>query len=202
MRITIQPLFLVMLLCVALSGHIATYSLIMLSLFFHEFGHLVAARCVGVRIRNCEIMPYGGEITFINEFERTKKQSLIVSVGGPIASLLGIILASFLPEPIASPLIYYQSILLVVNCLPLWPLDGGRIVYYSLLAIKPGLNVYAHLLSLSLCFFTIIFLLAFFLFKQYVLALLSGFLLIQVMKEWRLRKYRLAFEKIVLNRLT
>ncbi|MER2106349.1 MAG: site-2 protease family protein [Solibacillus sp.] len=202
MRMTIQPLFLVMLLCIALSGHVATYSLILLSLLFHEFGHLAAAKCAGVRVRSCEIMPYGGEITFMNEYELTSKQSLIVALGGPVASLVGILIAFFLPEPIAKPLIHYQSIILFVNCLPFWPLDGGRIFYYTMLVLKPNLKIYASFLSLSLCFFTIIFLLALFLFEQYVLALLSVFLLIQVVKEWRLRKYRAAYEKIVLNRLT
>lgn len=202
MRITIQPLFLVMLLGVALSGHIATYSFILLSLLFHEFGHLVAAKCAKVRVRRCELMPYGGEITFMNEYELTSKQSLIVALGGPVASTVGILIALLLPEPFAKPLIHYQSIVLMMNCLPFWPLDGGRIFYYLMRVLKPNLKIYASFLSLSLCFFTIIFLGAFFLFEQYVLALLSFFLLIQVVKEWRLRKYRAAYEKIVLNRLT
>lgn len=202
MRITIQPLFLVMLAGVVLSGQVATYSLIMLSLLFHELGHLIAAKCVGVLVRRCELMPYGGEITFVNEYELTKTQLLIVSLGGPIASLVGIGITYFLPDPFAGALFFYQSILLFVNCLPLWPLDGGRIFYYALQIRKPSPKIYEYVLAFSVCIFSLVFFVAIFLFEQYILAVLSIFLLSQLIKEWRLRKYRAAYEKIVLNRLT
>lgn len=202
MRITVHPLFLVVLMTVALSGHIAMYSCMMLSLFVHELGHLVAATYVGARVRRCELMPYGGEITFENEYRLTSKQRLIVALGGPIATVLGMLITFALPDVIAKPLLFYQSILLIVNCLPFWPLDGGRIVYYSLLGVKHGFNAYVQLLWLSYCFFTIMLLLALLLFEQYVVALFSLFLLLQVAKEWRFRKYRAAFEKNVLKRLT
>ena len=202
MRITIHPLLLVMLLTVALTNDIATYCLLLISLVFHELGHLLAAKWVNVRVSSCILMPYGGEITFINNYAITAKQWLIIALGGPIASVIGIVIASFLPELLAHPLTYYQSILLLINCLPFWPLDGGRIICYGLLTLMPNSKIYNYILICSLYFFILVFLVACFLWQQVVVALLSIFLFLQVYKEWRLRKYRAAYQKIVLNRLT
>lgn len=201
MRITIHPLLLMMLLFVVLTKDLAAYSLLLLSLLFHECGHLLAAKCTAVQVKACVLLPYGGEIVFNNHYAITAKQGLIIALGGPVASIVGLLVATLLPEPLGQPLIFYQGVLLLVNCLPFWPLDGGRIIGYLLLVFMPDVKIYEVVLLYSGFFFLVILLASLFI-QQYAVAVLSIFLSIQVYKEWRLRKYRAAYQKIVLNRLT
>lgn len=202
MRLTVHPLLLVVLLGVAFTGNVAMYSLILISLVFHECGHLVAAKSVGAHVERCTIMPYGGEIIVKNEYQLNEVQLLVIALGGPLASLVGIVLASFLPAALAQPLMDYQLILLAVNSIPIWPLDGGKVVCYTMLIFFPKVKIYETFLSLSLCFLTIIILIALWYLDTVFILLLSLFLWWQVFKEWRIRKYRSAFQKHVLNRLT
>src|SRR4051794_39864267 len=96
-RITIHPVFLMLLLFIALTGNIALYSMIISALLLHEFGHLVAAKCVGAQVVKCVIMPYGGEITLKNEHQLQPEKLLLIALGGPLATVLGILIAYFLP---------------------------------------------------------------------------------------------------------
>lgn len=202
MRIAIHPLFLIVMLVIALTGNIAMYSIIILSLLLHELGHLLAAKYVGARIKRCIVMPYGGEISFENEYQLNEWQLFIVAAGGPVATLVGIAISSFFPPTLAQPFIEVQLYLLLLNCLPLWPLDGGKIMYALLQMTFQKVKFYEAFLSLSLCFFSILILVALFVLQHIVLAFFCLFLWGQVYKEWKIRKYRRAFQKVVMNRLT
>ncbi|KYG92400.1 stage IV sporulation protein FB [[Bacillus] sp. KCTC 13219] len=108
-----------------------------------------------------------------------------------------------LPPLLAAPFFKVQFYLLCLNLLPFLPLDGGKIICYLLLTLFPKAKIYELFLSLSLCFFTIIAILAFIMLPKSIPVLLLSILLwINLVGEWKYRKYRIAYEKIVLNRLT
>jgi len=93
--------------------------------------------------------------------------------------------------------------LLFINLLPIYPLDGGQIVCNSLLKITPKKKIYERYISTSFYFITIIVVVTLLLLPQSIfLAVLSLLLWSEVIGEWRFRKYRSAFEKVVMNRLT
>ncbi|MEC1178344.1 peptidase [Metasolibacillus meyeri] len=201
LRITIHPLLLVVLLTMVFTGNIALYSIILCSLIIHEVGHLLAAKAVGLQLKSCVIMPYGGEIKL--QQEGTYLQKLIIAFGGPCATLIGMASCIWLPPLLAEPFLKAQFYLLCLNLLPFLPLDGGKIICYTLLTLFPRAKIYEVFLSLSLCFFTIIAVVAFILLpKSIPILLLSILLWMNVLGEWKYRKYHIAYEKIVLNRLT
>ncbi|KOS69730.1 stage IV sporulation protein FB [Lysinibacillus contaminans] len=185
------------------SGQIAYYSIILGALLWHEAGHLFAAMLCGVKVKSCVIAPYGGEIEFENPTIVDGKSLLWIALGGPIATLLGIGFAFFTPDLIAIRLINVQLVLLVFNLLPVIPLDGGRIILALLYIFYPSAKAFEFYHSFSLFFVTVLLLITInYLPQSIFLVILCLFVWLQIIKEWKYRKYRLAFEKYVMYRLT
>ena len=187
----------------SLSGQIAYYSIILGALLWHEAGHLLTAKLCRVKVKSCVIAPYGGEIEFENPAIVNEKSLLWIALGGPIATLIGIGFAFFMPELIAIRLINVQLVLLIFNLLPILPLDGGRIVIALLYIFYPSAKAFEIYHSLSLFFVTVLLLMTLnHLPQSLFIVVLCFFMWLQVIKEWNYRKYRLAFEKYVMHRLT
>ncbi len=203
MKVKLHLLCIPLILFMIFSGQIAYYAIILTSLLWHEAGHLLVAMLCGVKIKSCVISPYGGEIEFENPAAVQTSSLLWIALGGPIATILGIGLAFFMPELIATRLINVQLVLLAINLLPIIPLDGGRIVLACLFLFYPSVRLVEYYYSLSLIFASILFIITLINLPQSIfLAVLCLFIWLQVLKEWKYRKYRVAFEKYVMNRLT
>ncbi|WP_336635839.1 stage IV sporulation protein FB [Lysinibacillus fusiformis] len=203
MKIKLHLLCIPLVFVMIFSGQLAYYAIIFFSLLWHEAGHLLAALLCGVRVKSCVIAPYGGEIQFENPAVVQASSLLWIALGGPIATILGIGLAFFMPELIAGKLISVQLVLLLVNMMPILPLDGGRILLAWLFLYYPKAQVVEMYYWLSFMVATTLFLITLnFLPQSIFLAIICLFIWLQVLKEWRYRKYRIAFEKYVMNRLT
>ncbi len=185
------------------TGQIAYYAIILSSLLWHEAGHLLIAMLCGVKVKSCVITPYGGEIEFENPAVVPATSLLWIALGGPIATILGIGLAFFMPELLAIKLIHVQLVLLAINMLPIIPLDGGRVFLACLFLFYPRVRAFEYYYWLSLIIaFTLFMITLWYLPQSIFIAILCLFIWLQVLKEWNYRKYRLAFEKYVMNRLT
>lgn len=185
------------------TGQIAYYAIILSSLLWHEAGHLLIAMLCGVKVKSCVITPYGGEIEFENPAVVPATSLLWIALGGPIATIIGIGLAFFMPELLATRLINVQLVLLAINVIPIIPLDGGRIFLACLFLFYPRVHAFEYYYWLSLIIAFILFMITVCYLPQSIfLAILCLFIWLQVLKEWNYRKYRLAFEKYVMNRLT
>jgi len=125
--------------------------LLFLCVTLHEFGHILAARRFGVRTREILLLPIGGMARMERIPERPRDE-LLVALSGPavtIAIALVLVLAfGGLPDPEAvfsgvtprdllGQLAYANLSLLAFNLLPVFPLDGGRVLR-ALLASKLG----------------------------------------------------------------
>ncbi|MGG2055845.1 site-2 protease family protein [Lysinibacillus pakistanensis] len=203
MRIKLHLLCIPLVLLMIFSGQIAYYAIILTSLLWHEAGHLLAATLCGVKVKSCIITPYGGEIKFENPAVVPASSLLWIALGGPIATIIGIGLAFFMPELLANKLINVQLVLLAINLLPIIPLDGGRILMACLFLFYPSVRTLEYYYWLSLIITSIIFILTLINLPHSIfIAILCLFIWLQAIKEWNYRKYSLAFEKYVMNRLT
>lgn len=203
MKYSIHPAFLLLLLMIAFYGNIALYSVMMISLVIHELGHFLAAKFVGVQVDTCKIMPYGGEMTLKHEMQLSYRQLIIVAMGGPIATIIGIVLSLLLPPLLKGLFIEIQLFILCINLLPIWPLDGGRILCFTLLKQYPYSKLFEYYVSNSFYLLTVTIIVLLYLLPQSLaLVVVSIFLWSKVIRDWRNRKYRSAFEKHVMNRLT
>ncbi|MCM3388075.1 site-2 protease family protein [Ureibacillus chungkukjangi] len=203
MRMTIHPLFLPILFTIVLYGNVSFYALILSSLIIHEVGHILAAFFCKVKVERCVIMPYGGEIELKGGNTIAPKKQLIIALGGPIATLCCIAVTPFLDPLLADLVLKIQIVLLGINLIPIWPLDGGRIIMALIHIFCPRIRMVELYLTISLILITFTVIITFILLpKTLFLLVLSIFLFIQIVNAWRFRKYRFAFEKHVIKRLT
>lgn len=106
-------------------------------LFAHELGHLAAAAWMKAPIGEMRVMPFGAQMTFLNEPDQAAE--LTVALAGPCASLLlsavlgGLLyaLGSAVVPALAGFLrraLHQSARIAALNLLPALPLDGGRIL--------------------------------------------------------------------------
>lgn len=119
---------------------IETYAIIMIFAIIHEFGHLIAGLLLGMKPKKIEIMPYGVSIKFqltTNDYNKKIKKGnilelkkILVAIAGPLTNIIIIIIATQIKLGIFNQMIIiYANILLILfNLIPMYPLDGGRII--------------------------------------------------------------------------
>lgn len=203
MRIKLHPILLPFFAFLALTGGISLYALIFLSLLVHEAGHVLAAKWAGMRVSSCTILPYGGELSIPKRHLYSKKARIGVALGGPIATAMLLVIVSFQSVPGAAELKRIQLAILLLNLLPILPLDGGQALS-TLLERKEKRQQ-----SKSLFLMGSILLLA-----AGLLVLMNGFpdtllymcvaafLLFQNISSYRYRKYEYAYERLIEKQLT
>ena len=120
------------------------YACLMLFAMIHEMGHLLAGLLLGMKPEKIEIKPFGFSINFrlttkdynkkIKKANLLEIKKFIIALAGPITNLIIIIIALNMKGNIWQILIIiYTNILLIIfNILPVYPLDGGRIIKYIL----------------------------------------------------------------------
>ena len=119
---------------------IEIYATVMIFAIIHELGHLSAGLLLGMKPKNIQINPFGVSINFKtlpNDYNHKIKKAnllelkkILVAFAGPLTNIILIIAIIFIPFPEDKKIIYiYSNILLIaVNILPIYPLDGGRIL--------------------------------------------------------------------------
>lgn len=116
----------------ALTHQIKIYAIIMLFALAHELGHLLCGILLNLKPKSISIMPFGVSINFeIYEYRKLiELKKIIIAVAGPITNILISIITIFLKINIEiKELIIYSNILIATfNMIPLYPLDGGRIL--------------------------------------------------------------------------
>ena len=111
-----------------------TYTFVsLLALLLHETGHLFCASAFHLKVSEIEIGPFGGIIS-VDSTRITKAKQIILSLSGPLFSLLGYIFSYFMILN-ASPFTYLyldflriNLLLFLFNLLPVLPLDGGQLL--------------------------------------------------------------------------
>lgn len=83
---------------------------------------------LGLKIRKFHIMPFGFKITFeeTGNYQKNEIKKILISAIGPFTNLLIMVLAIILK--LHSNIIYSNLIIAIFNLLPIYPLDGGRIL--------------------------------------------------------------------------
>ena len=116
----------------ALTHQIEIYSCIMLFAFIHELGHMVAGIFLKLKPKSLNLMPFGISITFETyEYKKlVEVKKIFIAIAGPLTNLIICIITSLLHIKTETKLlIMYSNILIALfNLIPIYPLDGGRIL--------------------------------------------------------------------------
>lgn len=126
------------------TGQIEIYCLCLLFALIHELGHVLVARILGNKLLKFKIMPLGFSIflqTNIEDYNKKIKKgnmyvlkNLIISIAGPITNIIIFLVAFFLPIELMlkEKIIYINAIIAIFNLIPMYPLDGSKILQNAL----------------------------------------------------------------------
>ncbi|WP_432358404.1 metalloprotease [Sporosarcina sp. UB5] len=203
MKLRLHPILAPFFLVLMITGGLAFYSIVFISLLFHEAGHVVAAKMSGVKVRSCTIMPYGGELRIPNRYSYGKRQRVFVAIGGPIATSILLLLPILFNFPGDEQFLRIQLVILSLNLLPILPLDGGQAISATLETEEKKFEVRAAYLVFSIVVLIVASLLLILELPETVLFLaLALFLLFQNISAFKFRKYEQAYERLKRKQLT
>ncbi len=107
------------------------------SILIHELGHALMIRKYGLPTE-IHLIAFGGFATF-PQGRLSRKESFLVTAAGPgvqfVLGILALMLLNVLPipseslmRPLLSFLVWVSLVWSVLNCLPVFPLDGGQML--------------------------------------------------------------------------
>lgn len=166
----------------------------------HELGHFLCAIFFKIEVDKIYIYPFGGISKLNISLNENLWKELLVLLMGPIFQMIfSIILTNI------NYLSSYQELIKIYNCtilsfnlLPIYPLDGGKLLNVILsfnISFKKSLNI-----SLLISYLTIFSLFIFCLYKdiKFNLIIIISFLIYKVFIETKNKEY--IFDKFLLDR--
>lgn len=148
---------------------------VVLLLFVHEMGHVIAAKQKGLPVSAPLFIPFLGALITLKKHPLDAKTEAYVAFGGPVLGTIGAVVvfvaAYFMNSPLLYSLAYIGCFLNLINLLPIHPLDGGRIAtavtrWLWLVGLVGGLVVIIYLRSFIFSLIWAMF--AFDLYQKYV----------------------------------
>lgn len=122
-------IFLIIILYI-LTKNIKVFAISFIFILLHELGHAIPGIILGLKIKKININVFGLSIEFENYGKERLNNKIIIDMAGPAINIITFIIAVILKnEEIA----YINILLAIINLLPIYPLDGGRIVKNLLL---------------------------------------------------------------------
>lgn len=188
MRFRIDLKIFIFLILFYFTKQIETYAMIMIFAIIHELGHLLAGLLLGMKPEKLEIMPYGVSISFklfpkdynnkIGRGNILELKKIFVALAGPITNLIVILIFLHINVGIFLNLIiiYVNILLILFNLIPIYPLDGGRILKAILHILFGKRRAEKYINTIS--FVTLILLTAFASIAIFILENISIFLIV------------------------
>lgn len=179
---------------------IELYSIIMIFAMLHELGHLLCGILVGMKPSSIKVMPFGFSISFRPDIEEYNYKILngniitlkkiVIALAGPLVNLIFIILFYNLNLNIIDKqmIIFSNLVILIFNILPIYPLDGGRIlkgILHIIFGIKNA-KIYTNDISIVVTIFlTFASSIAIYYFKNIAILFIILFMWFLILKENR-----------------
>lgn len=207
MQIKVNIQIFIFLLIFYFTKQLEVYTVLMLLAFLHECGHLSAGLLLKLKPKRLEINPFGLAVIFEefgsrnNIFELKK---IIISLAGPLTNLIIMLAVIFINPSIAEltkEIIIYANILIIAfNLLPIYPLDGGRIIK-GILYIYKGRNaadnISNKIANIGAILLTFAGSIAIYYFKNIAILLMLAYLWVLVIKENKKYALKERVEKII-----
>ena len=184
---------------------IQIYAIIMIFCMIHECSHLFAGLLLKMKVKQVTLLPVGLSIEFsltkrdynekILKSNRLEIKRIIIAMAGPLVNILIMLFILFMkPTTNLSMMIMYSNLLIAIfNLLPIYPLDGGRILksILSLLVNTVNATIYMNKIS-NIVLFLITFLFSILIYdlKNIALLVILIYLWYIVLKENKIYKMK------------
>ncbi len=132
-KVKIHPLFIVLGVLYAFTGKIGLFLICTVSALLHEFGHSVVAGSMGYALNKITLTPFGA-VASGNVDGLKKADELKIALAGPFVNVtMGIFCVALWW---CFPIVYAFTDVIaeanftmaIINLIPVYPLDGGRVV--------------------------------------------------------------------------
>lgn len=163
LNIKIHP-SLCILLFLSLFGGLASKLLIfILIIVLHELGHILVARCFNIKCQSLRLTMLGGMIDLDDYSEKNTFIKIIINSSGIMVNILLILIfkvikLDFMDNTIV---VNYNFLMILINLLPISPLDGYKIFYNILTLFFDDEYAGECMFYLSLIFLSILSILLF-----------------------------------------
>lgn len=122
-------IFLIIILYI-LTKNIEVFAMSFIFILLHELGHAITGIILGLKIKKININVFGLSIEFENYGKERINNKIIIDMAGPAINIISFIVAVIFKN---KEIAYINILLAIINLLPIYPLDGGRIVKNLLL---------------------------------------------------------------------
>lgn len=132
MKFKVNPLFFALALALVAFGHALDFVWTLFALIFHEGAHALMARARGYVVKKIVLLPYGAMMSAGENFDKTS--SVLIGLAGPCCNIvlalvtLGLWWLYPASYPYTIAFLYANLSLGLFNLLPVYPLDGSRVV--------------------------------------------------------------------------
>lgn len=118
--------------------NIEKYAVFMLFIIIHEMAHLVTGIVLGVKPKRIDVYALGLSLEFYSFGHITYKnlRKILIYIAGPLINFAIAIVLIILNDKTYLDIIYINLILGFFNLLPIYPMDGGRILKQLLTIVK------------------------------------------------------------------
>lgn len=205
-KISVHPVTYLLALFALVSGFIYELFLLFLIVIIHELGHVGVALSFGWRVKRVELLPFGGVAEMEEYGNSSPKEEFWVYFSGPLMNVLmmgwgqGMLLLDWLSPEFLYLFIEYNLMILLFNMLPIWPLDGGKLLELGLSLVLPYKKALRYALKVSAFFFLFYVATVILYFRPYFsLWVMVLFLLLAQWKERKQKPYQ--FMRFLLERL-
>lgn len=131
-KFSVHPLFFLFLFVLVFQGLFGVLVAYLITIILHEFSHFLVAKKLGYKLNKFTLMPHGISLSGQNELF-SRKDEILIAIAGPLCNLClattSIAFWWIFPSTynITNLFVFSNLCTFVVNVLPIFPFDGGRV---------------------------------------------------------------------------
>ncbi|OZI11315.1 stage IV sporulation protein FB [Bacillaceae bacterium SAS-127] len=188
-----------------LTGYFIDLLLVFLIIVMHELGHAAMALSFRWRIKRIVFLPFGGVAEVDEHGNRPPKEELFVILAGPLQHLWLFIAAwllftaGWISDNLYQHFWQFNLAILLFNLLPVYPLDGGKLLMLFVSLQRPFLlTIRLAMIFSAICLVLLQLLILLFLPFHFQAWLIIAYLTVALWREWKDKHY--TFIRFLLER--